>query len=313
MASVNIKTSGKKVTNEKTTKQEKELESLKKQKEEADLKAKQAQKENEENRAKQKAEQEKKLVEQKAKEKNNEEVLNLAKSAISSVSKSKKSKGFIPGIIIGVIIGFVLSTLLGFGNMLTNEVNEGKENVDEIIDETFLGYTAVDFENAILGKASEHQELIVMEQPILVETKITKAGLGNLEIFSKVKEVTYAGTGVYTVDLSKIDSDHIKVDMDEKIVKVTIPHAFLQYVNPDLEGAKFEDTEKGLLAFGDLSLTVEDQNKLQQAVEKEMRNQLDTKQLKAQADEIARFKTWEIFEPLITAVSNEFKVEVVIK
>ena len=309
MANIDIKTNSKKVSDAKTAAQEKELEALKKQKAEADAKAKQAQKDNEAKRAEQKAAQEKKLAEQKAKEENKEEMMNLAKSAISSVGKSKKSKGFIPGVIIGVIIGIVLSTVLGLGNLLTNEVNEGKETVDEILDESLLGYTALDFENVILGKASEHQELIVMEQPILVETKITKAGLGNLEIFSKVKDVTYSGTGVYTVDLSKIDANHIKVDMDKKTVEVTIPHAVLQYVNPDLQGAKFEDTEKGLLAFGDLALTTEQQNEIEISVKNTMSQTLNNKEFFDQADEFAKLKTWQIFQPLVSAVSNEFIVE----
>ena len=40
-----------------------------------------------------------------------------------------------------------------------------------------------------------------------VETTITKAGLANLSIFSKLKNVEYSGKGQYTVDLSKIDED----------------------------------------------------------------------------------------------------------
>lgn len=305
MSDINIKTNTSKVKNEKTNKQDKDLENLKNQKKEALEKAKQARVEAEEKR---------KLAQEKKKEEStidSKEVIDLASKVIKKSSKS--GSGFIKGIIVGVIVGFVLSTLLGFSGLITNEVNEGKETVDEVIDETFFGYTALDFENVILGEASEHQELIVMEQPILVETQITKAGLGNLEIFSKVKNVTYAGTGVYTVDLSKIDKDHIKVDLENKSVEITIPHTVSQYVNPDLDNAKFEDTEKGLLAFGDLALTVEDQNTLEKAVRDAMIKELDTTDLKKQADDIAIYKTWQIFQPLIASVSNEFVVEVVIE
>lgn len=313
MANIDIKTNSKKVSDAKTAAQEKELEALKKQKAEADAKAKQAQKDNEAKRAEQKAAQEKKLAEQKAKEENKEEMMNLAKSAISSVSKSKKSKGFIPGVIIGVIIGIVLSTVLGLGNLLTNEVNEGKETVDEILDESLLGYTALEFKNAVLGEIVEHKELIVMSQTVEVNTQITKAGLGNLEIFSKVKEVTYKGEGIFTVDLSKIDNDHIIVDTDDKTVTIVIPEAKLQYVNIDYDGTIFNDTEKGLLAFGDLALTIEDQNEINKSVEESMRAELGDKTTLKNAHDLAISKTWEIFNPIVQSVSNEYKVEVVIK
>ncbi|WP_321973688.1 hypothetical protein [Paratractidigestivibacter sp.] len=64
----------------------------------------------------------------------------------------------------------------------------------------------------------------------------------------------------------------------EVAATVTIPHATQQYVNPDYGSMQFEDTQKGLLAFGDLALAAE-------------------------------LKTWEMFQPPITAVSSEYKVE----
>ena len=140
---------------------------------------------------------------------------DLATGIIKTASKSKKKSNFFTGLIIGLVVGFLASTILGFGS-LTDQINEGKETVDEIITENFIGYTAADFEEAVLGAKIEKQDLIVMEQPLEIETTLTKSGLGNLEIFSKVKTVMYRGNGIYTVNMSKIDSDHIDVDLDKK-------------------------------------------------------------------------------------------------
>ena len=167
----------------------------------------------------------------------------------------------------------------------------------------------MDFEEAVLGAASEHSELIVMEQPLSINTTITRSGLGNLAIFSKVKDVTYYGTGVYTVDLSRIDAGHIRLDEFNRRVNILIPHAVLQYVNPDLEKTEFQDTEKGWLAFGDIKLTAEEQNELEKSVHAAMEERLNEDDLLIQADEFAILKTWEIFQPLITAVSPEYTVE----
>lgn len=305
---VSVKTKTKKVSNSKTKTQSDEKEKLKKQKSQASVKAKAEQEKNKKKieEAKAKAEEEKK--------KDYSEEIKFAKSVVNQVSKTKKGPGFLVGILIGIVIGFLLATFLGFGsikNSITGQVNEGKETVDEVIDEHFTGYTALDFKNVVLGAAVEHQELIVMEQPLEVETEITKAGLGNLTIFSKVKNVTYAGTGVYTVDMSNIDEQHIDVDMNNKIVKIKIPHTVLQYVNLDVENIQFEDTEKGLLALGDLSLTAEQTNSIEQSVRNSMKERLDSEDLYAEADEFAILKTWQIFQPLISAVSPEFIVETV--
>ena len=308
---IEVKTSAKKVSNSKTEKQNEEKEKLKKEKEEASKKAKEKQKEAKE-KAEKKAEEEVSQKEEKGII--NEETIEVAKTLAGKALNSKKVKSksqLIIGILIGLVVGFLLSTLLGAGKLLTGKVNEGKESVDEVIEEHFTGYTALDFENAILGAAIEHQDLIVMEQPLEVETTITKSGLGNLAIFSKVKSITYSGSGIYTVDMSHIDKDHIDVDMDNKVVKVKIPHTVLFKTVLDVDNIKFEDTEKGLLSFGDLKLTNEEVNKVEKAVKDSMEEKLNAKELFKEADEFATLKTWQIFQPLITAVSPEFVVEMV--
>lgn len=305
-----INTKATTVSNSKTKAQSEELEKLKKQKADAETKAKKAQsdalKEKEE-----KAKAKEKEAE-KSSSNNKDEAIELAKSLVTSVSNSKAKTSItklLSTFVLGVIVGALLMTFFGGG--LLKEVNEGKETVDQIIDENFIGYTALDFKDAVLGAAIEKQDLIVMEQPLSIETTITKSGLGNLAIFSKTKNIMYSGEGVYTINLSKIDSDHIDVDMDNKVVKIMIPHTELQYVNLDVNNIQFEDTEKGMLAFGDLSLTAEQVNEIEVAVRASMEERLNAKELFAQADEIGSLKTWQIFQPLVSAVSPEFTVEMI--
>ena len=306
---IDIKAKTKIVSNNKTKAQQNELNSLKKQKADIDSKAKQAQKDKQKEIEAKRKEQE--LQAKKKEERNDINLQDLASGIIKTVSKSKKKSNFFTGLIIGLVVGFIASNLFGFSS-LTDQVNEGKDTVDEIITENFIGYTSADFEEAILGAKIEHQELIVMEQPLEIETTLTKSGIGNLQIFSKIKTVTYKGSGIYTVDLSKIDKKHIEVDLDNKIVRVSIPHTILQMVNLDINSMEFDDTEKGLLAFGDLSLTMEQQNELEQTVKSSMEKRLNDTSLFEQADELAKYKTWQIFQPLISAVSNEFVVEMII-
>lgn len=323
------------VKNEKTKKQDASLEALKKKKAEADKAAeeahlaKEAEKAEKERLAKEEAERKAKEEAEKAAEEarraeQNKQLMAagaaVAAAALGSAGNAvkKRTGGLFKGLLIGLVLGLLLG---GFGMWYvmrdplpavsgTNDTSVVDADV-VLEDNGFIGYTAADFEDAVLGAASEHQELIVMEQPLSIETSITKAGLGNWAIFSKVQNVTYYGTGVYTVDLSHIDARHIEVDNDTRTVYISIPHTVLQYINPDLESTQFEDPERGLLAFGDIKLTPEEQNELAKSVEASMRERLDSEDLYAAADEFAVMKTWEIFQPLVTAVSPEYKVEMV--
>jgi len=220
---------------------------------------------------------------------------------------------FTKGIIVGAVITFFLTTAIGISgafDFLSEKVNQGKEAVDSLLDETFLGYTAADFDEILLGEASQHQELVIMELPLSLSTTITKAGLADLQIFSKTKVITYHATGVYIVDISDLKSEDIVVDNELKTVTINVRHAQLQYVQPNWDATEFMDTEKGLLAFGDLALTQEQQNDLQKSILEEMKKEFNSAANLAQADEFAKLHLWQLFQPLISSITNSYLVEI---
>ena len=238
-----------------------------------------------------------------------------AQKAAAKVGRGRAIGGFLRGLVLGLLAGAVAMFFLGkayiaknYGTHTIDEIGE-----DNIIEEHFAGYTAVDFQDAIRGEAVGHSELIVMEEPMQLSTTLLKEGPWEWEVFRRTKNVTYYGTGVYTVDLSTLNTSKIKVDEDAKKVTVTVPHAVLQYINPDYDKIEFEDTETGLLAFGDIKLTAEEQAALENSVLDAMREHLTSKELMESADKFAEMKIWEIFQPLVTSVSPEFQLEVVFK
>lgn len=180
---------------------------------------------------------------------------------------------------------------------------------DMLPDET-MGYTAIDFTNAILGESRERKELVVMEQDVEVTSKISQ-DLLRLSLFSKVKIIRSHGTGVYTVALDEIAGDDIAVNNETKIITVTIPHTELSYVNVDVEKTEFEDTQKALFAIGDIKLTTEQKHMLDQSVDDTLHERLNDKALFAKADEIALNKVREILQPIVGSISDEYIVKIV--
>ena len=222
-----------------------------------------------------------------------------------------KAKSFIKGIILGIIIGAVgLFLILKAMEPKPHSSQEVAPIVDNVVEEHFTGYTAVDFQDAIMGEAKGKSELVVMEQPVQYSTTLAQEGPWNWEIFRKTKGITYHGTGIYTVDLSQIAKDKIALDEDSKTVTIIIPHAALQYVNPDFDKIEFEDTEKGFLAFMDIKLTTEQQNEIEKVVRENMEELLSDDAILNQADEFANMKVWDIFQPVVTSVSPEYKLTV---
>lgn len=223
----------------------------------------------------------------------------------------EKVKTFVVGLIVGLVAGIIATGLVV--RAMSSKPHTSEEVapiVDNVVEEHFAGYTAVDFQDAIMGEASGRSELIVMDKPVQYSTTLKQEGPWNWEIFRKTKAITYHGTGVYTVDLSGIQKDKIVFDEDAKTITLKVPHSVLQYVNPDYDKIEFEDTEKGFLAFTDIKLTTEQQNELEKVVKEGMTEILSDAETFEEADEFAVMKVWDIFQPVVTSVSPEYKLVV---
>ena len=179
----------------------------------------------------------------------------------------------------------------------------------ELSESAVMGNTTAEISAAVLGEARQKQELVVWEQDVQVESAITSA-LANLAVFSKTKTVRSFGTGVYTVDMGKIDEDAIAVDENARTVTMTIPHARLQYITKDLEKTEFEDTQHALLGFGDVKLTQEQQNLLEQSIEDAMRAELESDTCFADADEAALLVVYDVYQPLVNKIDDSYTLEI---
>ncbi|MCK5129587.1 MAG: DUF4230 domain-containing protein [Clostridiales bacterium] len=224
-------------------------------------------------------------------------------------SGKKKKTNWLMIAIIGIVAVIALVIFWPQINSLISTFTM-PSSIEEVLPDEVMGYNSIDFQNAILGEARQKQELIVMEQDVQVDSTISNV-LANIALFKKTKVIHTFGTGVYTVDMSKIDSEHITVDEAQRTVTVSIPHTVLQYVNVDVAQTTFEETEHNFIKLGDIKLTQEQQKILDESIDDVMREKLNTQELFDLADEFALLKVQEIFQPLVSAVSEEFLVVVI--
>ena len=98
--------------------------------------------------------------------------------------------------------------------------------------------------------------------------------------------------------------------MDEtlKTITVQIPHAVLAYVTVDLEKTEYDETQKALFAFGEIKLTNEQRDVLEQSIDEAMRAQLTSEQVLLNADSLALQQTQALFTPVVRSISEDFTV-----
>jgi hypothetical protein len=179
-----------------------------------------------------------------------------------------------------------------------------------ILPDSVMGYNKIDFVKAVLGQAREKESLVVYEQDVNSVSEISNAFL-NWDIFKKTKKIHTYGKGAYTIDMSRVASDSIAVDLDKKNVTVSLPKTTLSYLEVDANRTTFEDTEHAIFGFGDIALTEEQQKQLDAEIRHKMLAELTTDASFKKSDEAGLKKAKEMLQPVVAAVSDEFVVKCV--
>lgn len=136
--------------------------------------------------------------------------------------------------------------------------------------------------DALVDKIQQKQELITMEAD-LVERVVIDESWGNLSIFKKIQNISFSGTGTYTIDLSKLTSDNIELMQKEKKVVVKVPEPTAKNVSINDEKTVYETTERGFLRFGEVQLTAPEHQILNTSVKEKMLGKMREQQYYSEA------------------------------
>ena len=229
-------------------------------------------------------------------------------SFTADLIKSLLIKVMVPALIVVAVMMLILPRIsLGGTIKSLFETEKPVEGHDMTIENHgILGYTAADFEKAILGDSSKLKKIEVLSYKVSDAVTITNTGLINLKIFTKNQLITYHGTAVYTIDLSQVTNDDITVNETGKTVTMRIPHSELVPINIQSSDIEFGDVEKGLLSFGDIKMTPQQQAEVQTEAQKRMTSVLEERKISEEADRFGKMAIWEMYQPLITAISPEY-------
>ena len=225
--------------------------------------------------------------------------------------KTKKEK-----IIIVVLLSAIFITLIwGLCNkksVFQDTFDDGIEQID--LDSIYLTQSGVqvDFSEVIIGKHEETRKLIVSTQEGTVSTELTDRLIKKLDFnfLKKTQNVSYNGTGYFVVDLDNLTKDCIIQDKQNKTLTIQIDHAYLQAIEIDPNKIIIDEVKEGLLARGDIELSVQDYN----TIEKELRDRLEAKFNTSangqKANKIALQMVKEVYEPIIKAIDPSYEVHI---
>jgi len=123
--------------------------------------------------------------------------------------------------------------------------------------------------DALVSEIREKQDLITMEVD-MNEKVIIDNSWGNLSIFKKVQSVTYFGKGLYTVDLSGLKSENLMIVDKLNRITIKIPKPIIKAISIDEEKTTYENPENGIFRFGEIKLTLEENQNMLKSIEAKM-------------------------------------------
>ena len=241
----------------------------------------------------------------------------LIKSVEQAAYKGAKKAGARSNLIasIPMILVLVLLAMLVLPKYIKPFSSVNPSSLDDdnslvVHDDILPGHTTAEFAEAVLGDSKQLKKIVVFEQELSDAVTIVDTGLFDWGIFTKQKIIIYTGVVDYTVDLSTLSKESISLDDEKKIVTISIPHVKQEDINIPDEKIKFGDTEKGLLALGDIKLTPEQNSEVKIVAKEMMQKKLDSENIEETADKFAILSVYDIFSQVIKGVAQDYSLEV---
>lgn len=193
--------------------------------------------------------------------------------------------------------------------------DDGVEQVD--LNTIYLedGGVEVNFSEVLLGKQEETRKLIVSTQEATVSTELSDRLIRKLDFdfLKKTQKVSYTGKGYFAVDLDNLTGEDIIEDKEKRIITIKIGHAYLQTVEIDPDKIIVDEVKEGLLARGDIELTVKDLNTIERELRSRLEREFNTAENGQEADDLAVNMVREVYEPIVRAIDKRYSVAVEFK
>ena len=226
------------------------------------------------------------------------------------MKEKQKQLNIIAGILGAVLLIVVLWGLAQGKNPLHMEMDDGIQQID--LDTIYLKNSGVEvnFSDVIVSGQHETRKLIVSTQEGKVTTKLTDRLINKLDFdfLKKTQTISYTGTGYFVVDLDNLTAANVIQDKINKTVTIRIGHPYLQAIEIDPNKIIIEDVKEGLLARGDIELTVADYNAIEKDLRARLQEKFDTAANGQEAADIALKMVREIYEPIVKAIDRRYTV-----
>ena len=160
----------------------------------------------------------------------------------------------------------------------------------------------------LIKDIKDKQSLITMETE-LEETITLNASWGQFEIFKKLQTIHFYGRGIYSIDLSSLDTDSIKEDKINNVMTITVPTPFIKDIVIDENKTLYESPEMGILRVGDITLSPAEYDVILSHIKTRMKEKLSETENMDKAKERSTSSLKSLISTLCNVEQSKISVE----
>lgn len=159
----------------------------------------------------------------------------------------------------------------------------------------------------LISAIKQKQKLITTEVDLKESITIDNSW-GTLAIFKKMQSINFVGTGLYDIDLSTLVSKNITIK--NNTITVTLPKPAIEAITLDPNKTSYNETDKGLLRFGDIKLSTEDEELLRKTVQDKMKDKMLESQYYNTATENSKKSMISLIKSIVSNTNPTYNVEI---
>lgn len=198
----------------------------------------------------------------------------------------KKPKKIINLLLLILLLFTLIISLINLNWRNTSKDIEAVNNVDIISEEILIN--EIKNTNKIIPLEIELSKIITIDK-----------SLGNLEIFEKYKRIKFFANCSYYIDLSLITDEDIKMNKNNSTLDLNITKPEIFNIDILKDKTIYEETSNGLLRFGDIKLSSEEFNSIQEMVDDSFKEILQDKEIYDKALINSKKSITQLLQPII--------------
>lgn len=133
----------------------------------------------------------------------------------------------------------------------------------------------INSEESLIREIRNVNKIIPLEVELSQVITIDKSW-GDFEIFQKFKRIKILAKCSYSIDLSQITTDDINIEKEKNKLTINLSKPEIFSINIDRDKTVYEDASNGLLRFGEIKLTSEEFEAMQNEVYKNFETTMKT-------------------------------------